>query len=151
MPITPLHFGLLAPVNHLAPGKVSNTSFIIVNLLMDSPSIIYTVLHYGDISHENHTLLNALLMALLVAAFRWRWDWLFGALLGTFSHVLLDSLVHTDVHLFAPWSDAAPFYLGLMEPLSVALLPLTVWWGLQCMSGIRGWFAKRQAAAGTVL
>jgi hypothetical protein len=32
MPITPLHFGVLAPVNYLFPGKVSVVSFTLINL-----------------------------------------------------------------------------------------------------------------------
>lgn len=43
MPITPLHFGLLAPINHFAPGKVSNVSFILATLLIDSNAIMYYV------------------------------------------------------------------------------------------------------------
>ena len=31
-----------------------------------------------------------------------------GAIIGTYSHVLLDSLMHADMHPFAPFSDRNP-------------------------------------------
>lgn len=39
MPITPLHFGLMAPIRHAAPRKVSVISFVLVNLWIDQPAI----------------------------------------------------------------------------------------------------------------
>ena len=39
MPFTPLHFGLLAPINYVAPKKVSNASFVLVDLWMDGDAI----------------------------------------------------------------------------------------------------------------
>ena len=53
MPITPLHFGVPAPINH-HPGKVSNVSFVLANVWMDAHSIIYTLTGYGAISHDDH-------------------------------------------------------------------------------------------------
>jgi hypothetical protein len=41
MPLTPLHFGVLAPVNHFLPGKVSLVSFTLINLWMDGNAILY--------------------------------------------------------------------------------------------------------------
>ena len=32
----------------------------------------------------------------------------FGAFIGTYSHVLLDSLMHADMHPFVPFSDRNP-------------------------------------------
>jgi len=49
------------------------------------------------------------------------WGISVGALVGTWSHVLLDSIVHLDVRLFAPFNDALPFY-GLLEWEQVNLL-----------------------------
>jgi len=39
MPLSPLHVGVLAPVNHFFPGKVSNISFVLVTLWIDAQSI----------------------------------------------------------------------------------------------------------------
>jgi len=32
-----------------------------------------------------------------------------GALLGSYSHIILDGMMHADMRPFAPWSDANPF------------------------------------------
>lgn len=138
MPITPLHFGLMAPINHLARGRVSNLSFVIANIWIDGPYILGTLFNLEYMkNHENHTMVNALLVALILSVFRWRdLGWWLGAFIGTVSHLLLDSLVHTDVLLF-DWIDANPFYMGWMEPVSYVMMPLTFWWTLQCVASFR--------------
>lgn len=149
MPITPLHFGILAPINHFAPGKVSNVSFILVNLLMDGNAIMYyafNVSHLLDLHGRGHTLVDALLWAGLIALFGLRSQkWIFGAFLGGISHILLDMLVHPEMNPLFP-IDGNPFYMGWMEPLSMALLPLTVWLIVQYVSGSLSWVRKRWAA-----
>jgi membrane-bound metal-dependent hydrolase YbcI (DUF457 family) len=140
MPMTPLHFGVLAPLNRLAPGKVSAVSFGIGQILLDAESIRFYLTGYGDISHTSHTLFGALVLGAAISLPGYlsaRWVW--GAFVGTFSHVLLDALVHTDVELLAPWVAGNALYMGLMEPLSITLLALCVWLGLQKMSDFRRW------------
>ena len=44
-----------------------------------------------------------------------------GALLGTYSHVILDGLVHSDVKPFSPWSESNPL-LHLMSGVKVQWL-----------------------------
>jgi hypothetical protein len=41
MPITPLHFGILAPLNHWMPHRFNNLAFIGANLAMDMEAIMY--------------------------------------------------------------------------------------------------------------
>ncbi len=43
-----------------------------------------------------------------------------GATLGSFSHVLLDALLYDDVYLFWPWTRATPL-LGMLSPAAVIL------------------------------
>lgn len=147
MPITPLHFGVLAPINHFAPGKVSNVSFIIANLWMDQSSIIFTIFGYGAISHADHVFWWAFVMAAFIGIFRWTRAWWLGALIGSTSHIALDMLVHVDMSPFEPWIVGNPFYLGLMEPLSAVLLVLSGWLIAQYVSGIRGCVQNILAAA----
>jgi hypothetical protein len=45
---------------------------------------------------------------------------LFGAFIGTYSHVLFDSIMHFDVRPFAPWSDTNAF----LELISLEALHL---------------------------
>ena len=37
-----------------------------------------------------------------------------GAFIGTYSHVVLDSIMHADMRPFSPWSDASPL-LGIVS------------------------------------
>ncbi len=147
MPITPLHFGLLAPINHFAKGKVSNVSFVIANLWMDQQSIIYTLFGYGAIAHNDHTFLWAFVMAGIIGACKfWSLRWWLGALIGSTSHIALDMLVHADMSPFAPVLAGNPFNLGLMEPLSLVLLVLCAWLTAQYVSDTRAWARKALAA-----
>lgn len=150
MPLTPLHFGVLAPANHLLPGKVSMVSFTLINLWMDGNAI----LHYGFgldrpelHGPTTHSLLAALILAsiLAVIGFRSR-KWVVGAYLGGVSHVLLDMLVHPEMQPLYP-IHRNPFYAGLMEPLSLVLLPFLTWFLIQfsrnAVKGIRGFFTYK--------
>ncbi len=148
MPITPLHFGVLAPINHFAPGKVHNGSFMLVNLLIDVKSILFGLTGYGAISHDNHSFIAVIFPMFLVGllglrSHRWWW----GAFWGAVSHIALDMLVHADMSPFEPFLNGNPAYLGLMEPLSVALLALCAWLTLQYVSDIRGRASKALVAA----
>lgn len=148
MPITPLHFGVLAPINHWFPKKVSNVSFILVNLWLDGNAILYYGfnLPYEQDLHDTmtHSLVAAWIMAgvLAVLGYKSR-KWLLGAFLGATSHVLLDMVVHSEMLPFYP-VEGNPFYLGWMEPLSLALVPLTIWLIVQYVSGILGWVRTNQ-------
>lgn len=85
MPITPLHFGLLAPANHFFPGKVSNPAFVATNLLIDGNTILYYAFGLGHVDHGlmTHSFMGALAVGLLVAAFGFRSrSWILGAILG---------------------------------------------------------------------
>ena len=138
MPITPLHFGVLAPINHLAPGKVSNVSFILVNLWLDWNAIQHWLfnLPLSDHGPSTHSFMGALYGGTLVAVFALRTKspyislpWVYGAYLGAFMHILLDMLVHSEMLPFYPLDSITsnPFYMGWMEPLSILLVPLVIW------------------------
>ena len=148
MPITLLHFGLLAPVNQLAPRKVSNISFILVNLWIDAPAITHWFQGLPLPSHNEdiHTLHGAMFLAVLIAVLGVRSSrWVLGAFLGAITHILLDGLVHAEMVPLYPMAGN-PLYMGWMEPLSLALLPLTVWLIVQSVSGSLGWVRKHWEA-----
>lgn len=157
MPITPLHFGVLAPVNHWFPEKVSLVSFTLINLWMDGNAILYygfgldrPELH----GPQTHSLLAALILATglaIIAGFfrKGQLKWVLGAYYGGVTHVLLDSLVHSEMQPLYPihWN---PLYAELMEPLSWILLPLMIWFIVQTVSSFCVWIRKaREAEAGT--
>lgn len=149
MPITPLHFGVLAPINHFAKGKVSNTSFVIGNIWLDGPIIMSMLFNLDYMaSHSNHTYVNALIIAIIIGVFRWRdKSWWLGATIGTLSHVFIDSFVHLDMVPFF-FVQGNPFYMGWLESMSYTLMPLTFWWALQCTSFVRTALIKHRMPAG---
>ncbi len=137
MPITPLHFGLLAPINTLWRGRISWTSFVLVNLWIDLPAILAALSGDALPGHGDwgHTFVGATLVAVICGAFGVRsWPWVLGAFFGAWSHILLDALVHVDIRPFYPIQQGNPLYLGIMEPLSWALTPLTAWFIVQVVS-----------------
>ena len=140
MPITILHFGLLAPIRHFFPGKVSLFSFTWVSLWMDGNAILHYLFGLpGEFHGLNHTMAGALLIASIVWVVqpypftKEGLPWTLGAFLGAISHVLLDMLVHPELEPLFP-IEGNPFYKGWMEPLSLILVPLTVWFICQNVS-----------------
>lgn len=149
MPITPLHLGLLAPINLWLPWKVSNVSFILATLWIDAGAIAYYAMGLDWAkSHppESHSLLTCLALAGIVAFFGIRsLSWVLGAFLGAISHVLLDAIVHAEMLPLYPL-QGSPFYWGSMTWLSLVLVPPFVWLIAQYVSAILGWARKRQEA-----
>ena len=86
-------------------------------------------------------------MARILAAigFRSR-KWVIGAYLGGVTHVLLDMLVHSEMQPLYPihWN---PFYVGLMEPLSLILLPFMIWFIVQFSRDAVKCFRRRDGSS----
>lgn len=148
MPITPLHLGILAPINHWFPGRVSNTSFILVTLLIDLQAILYFGFGLGSGENLHAPYSHSLLVTLGIAA--WvalcglcKPAWAAGAYLAGFSHILLDMLVHHDMQPLAPLVNGNPFYLEAMVSVSAALVPLLIWLIQQCVSDSLDWLVAR--------
>lgn len=143
MPFTPFHIGAAMVVKPGAGARFSVIAFGLAQIVIDiEPGI--GMICGSDILHgPSHTIIGAILIAIGTAAIspllgnwlvrRWnkevqhhKFDWLvesetisksaaiFGAFFGTFSHILLDSMMHSDIHPFAPFSNANPLQ-GLMS------------------------------------
>ncbi len=118
----------------LAPGKISFLAFATANVLVDIEPAYFMLTGQHPLHRFFHTYLGALLaaaatVALFAAflraakAFRlpdpFQWQSLrlgpvaLGAVLGTASHVLLDSVMHADLRPLAPFSQANPLYRAL--------------------------------------
>lgn len=147
MPLTPLHFGLLAPILCLFPGQASIVSFTLVNLWIDADFITAVMTGNPLPDHTiKHTLAGAMLIAALVSAVGVRsGPWVFGAFFGALTHVLLDGLVHPEMNPFYP-RTGNPLYWGHMGLLSLILLPLMIWFILQIVSNSRDWVRKSWVA-----
>jgi hypothetical protein len=131
MPITPFHFGPGALVAIAAPRRVSFLAFCAANVLIDCESLynmttgqprIHTFLHtyVGASLAAGATVLLFLLARRVMRSlpdypiFNWRRLAVsavaLGAVLGAWSHVVLDSIMHADITPLAPFSDRNVLY-----------------------------------------
>jgi membrane-bound metal-dependent hydrolase YbcI (DUF457 family) len=135
MPITPFHFGPGALLHAAAPKHVSFLSFCAANVLIDFESL-YNLVYQRDPVHAFfHTYVGATLVVLTVLLlfhglrafaarfwlpnlFRWRElsakQVIIGAALGAYSHVVLDSVMHSDIQPLSPLS-ASNVLLGIVS------------------------------------
>jgi membrane-bound metal-dependent hydrolase YbcI (DUF457 family) len=127
MPFTPFHFGPAALLHSAAPKHISFLAFCGANVLVDVEPLYFMLTHQWPIHRFFHTYVGATVAAGIVVALfalvRRMTPGLLdqlrlrnlgvravalGAILGTYSHVLLDSLMHADMNPFAPFSNANP-------------------------------------------
>jgi membrane-bound metal-dependent hydrolase YbcI (DUF457 family) len=162
MPYTPLHLGPGLAIKALAGRHFSLLSFAVAQVVMDIEPLI-GLIRGADVLHgASHPYAAALVIGAIVAVMSipvrrlvlplWnrelafhRLAWfsapralgpipvLAGAFVATFSHVLLDRLMHADMSPLAPWaggnrllgmlSDEAPHQLCVLS----GLLGFTIW------------------------
>jgi hypothetical protein len=144
VPITPFHFGAGAALHGVVPRHVSFLAFCAANCITDCETIYNVLSGRFPLHRFLHTFLGATLVALatvgMFAALRavasrialpnnFGWQQLrttsiaIGASLGTYSHVVLDGIMHADVRPFAPWQDHNPFHhLVSLQVLHVGCL-----------------------------
>lgn len=135
MPFTPLHMGPGLAIKALAGPRFSLVAFGVAQIAMDLEPLIGLVRGASVLHGPSHTYLGAVLIAVLVGLVtpvlgrpllrRWNYQLALhrlgflvesesfavlptfvGAFAGTVSHVLLDSIMHSDIAPLAPWSDA---------------------------------------------
>jgi len=144
VPITPFHLGPGALLT--ATTEASFTAFVVTNVVIDVESGYNLLTHRYPVHTFLHTFVGATIVAVativvLCAIERWmrthrpflqdqpttrRADQSYvaiagGAVAGSWSHVVLDGVMHADSRPLAPWSDENPFYrvIGLW-PLHLA-------------------------------
>jgi membrane-bound metal-dependent hydrolase YbcI (DUF457 family) len=166
MPFTPLHLGPGLLFKGIGGTRFSFLTFAMAQVALDIEPLLGLWRGAERLHGVTHTYLAALGIAAAVAVSapllcrpllrRWhhelrfyRLNWLIeqetftalavstGAVFGTMSHVLLDSLMHSDVTPFAPWSNANPLH----GALSFAALQ---WLCLATGAvGAAGWLAQK--------
>jgi hypothetical protein len=116
MPFTPIHLGPGAFFKGIGGGHFSFMVFGGAQVLMDIEPLIGIIQNKPTLHGYTHTLAGALVIGLaaaalgkpvsnavlrLLKAMPITWTASFaGALVGTFSHVLFDAVMHADMH---PW------------------------------------------------
>lgn len=158
MPVTPFHFGLGAVLHGAAPRHLSFLSFCAASVLIDVESV-WNLLHQREPVHAFfHTYVGATLAGLATAGLcrlwlRWRRRAdagalprplaraaTLGALLGAWSHVALDSVMHADIRPLAPFSEANPLFRLIALPELHLLLV-----GLGVLGGMAVWLRRLHA------
>lgn len=129
MPFTPFHMGPGILVKALLQGSFSLMVFGWAQIIMDLQPLFVMISGEGHLHGFSHTYIGACLLAIFSALSgkylseiglfilginsQWQikiawWVALLSAFIGTFSHVLLDSIMHADLEPFFPFiSDNA--------------------------------------------
>jgi hypothetical protein len=159
MPITPFHFGPGVLFKSTAPTRFSWTMFALSNMVIDLEPVV-SYLFTGDPIHSYaHTYLGAALVAILtgylgrapcerclrfwnsrMSPAQGRWlgvdpeipvrTALISALIGTWSHIALDSIMHADIRPWWPLSEDNSLR-GVIDLSMLHLLCVAVGvWGL---------------------
>jgi hypothetical protein len=135
MPITPFHLLAIIPIKTIAPKHFSWSVFALTNIIIDLEPITLYLITLEPRHLFFHTIIGATLIAILCAIFGKRWceiaigiwnedsngmpqtKWLtseekisktsawIGALVGAWSHLLLDSFMHADIKPLSPFTD----------------------------------------------
>ena len=136
MPFTPFHMGIGIFTKALLQGSFSLMVFGWAQIVMDIQPLAVMITGHGHLHGFSHTYLGASLLALFSAfsgkylsefglliigiskrsnpiKITW-WVVFLSAFIGTFSHVLLDSLMHADIAPFFPISSENKL-LGLLS------------------------------------
>lgn len=139
MPFTPLHMGPGLLLKSLLQGSFSLLVFGWAQILMDIEPLVAMLRGEGVLHGASHTWAGALLIGLaaalsgkpaavlglrifrLTAHLPLSWPVAFAsAFIGTFSHVLLDGVMHADMQPLQPFMDGN----GLLGLVSIGSLHL---------------------------
>jgi len=139
MPLTPFHLGPAIAFKALGGRHFSFMVFGGAQVLMDIEPLIGIIQHKPVLHGYTHTLLGALAIGLIAALMgkpisQWvlrlcraratSISWtaaLSGALIGTFSHIVLDAVMHSDM---SPWWPLMSGN-GLLGAMTLAQLHIT--------------------------
>jgi membrane-bound metal-dependent hydrolase YbcI (DUF457 family) len=144
MPFTPIHMGPGILLKSILQGSFSLMIFGWTQIVMDLQPLIVMISGEGHLHGFTHTYLGALIIAVISALsgkylsqigliligvspenpikIKW-WIAFLSALIGSLSHVYLDSIMHSDVQPFYPVLMTNQFY-GLISVSSLHKLCL---------------------------
>jgi membrane-bound metal-dependent hydrolase YbcI (DUF457 family) len=151
MPITPFHIIAAAPIKAIIPRHFSWSIFTLTNIFIDLEPITYFIITGTPSHKFFHSILGATFLGLICALFfrklcgnyitKWnknlhpidhKWfgvknstislfEGITGGLIGAWSHLALDSMMHPDIKPFWPFSFSNSLLL-LMSPNSILYL-----------------------------
>lgn len=145
MPITPFHIIAAAPIKAIIPRHFSWSIFTLTNIFIDLEPITYFIFTGIPSHKFFHSIFGATLIGLICALFfrklcgnyimKWnknlhpidrKWlevrnpkinifEALLGGLIGAWSHLILDSMMHEDIKPLWPFISSNSL-LGLLSP-----------------------------------
>ncbi|MBU3846141.1 MAG: DUF4184 family protein [Candidatus Acinetobacter avistercoris] len=139
MPFTVLHLGIGTSFKAVQTQRFSLMIFAGTQVLMDIEPLMGLILKWNTLHLYTHNLLGALLIAglatilgrpisqfvlekLSIKNCKITWNVaLFSAFIGSFSHILLDALMHQDMYPFFP--------LSMKNPLLDLINYKAIFWG----------------------
>lgn len=136
MPFTPIHMGPGILIKSLLQSSFSLMVFGWTQIVMDIQPLIVLLSGEGHLHGFTHTYIGAILIAIFAAltgkhlselglkmlktskinnqiSIAW-WVVFLSAFIGSFSHVFLDSIMHSDIEPFFPFTLSNQF-LGLIS------------------------------------
>ncbi len=154
MPLTPIHMGPALAAKAVAPNHFSILTFGLTQVVIDSEVAFHILMGNMPLHQHLHTYLGATIVAVLAvllgrpllelaislwnrlaAPSRESALWIepripllaaiTGAVTGSYSQVLLDSVMHSDLRPFTPWSDANGL-LGVMSGANLVSICLAL-------------------------
>ncbi len=145
MPFTPLHLGPGATFKAIGGRHFSFMVFGGSQVLMDIEPLIGILMGKPILHGYTHTIVGASIIGMVAALIgkpisayaltllripHYSFTWLAafsGALVGTFSHILLDAVMHSDMRPWWPFSNAnGLLYIVSIEHLHLACVALGV-------------------------
>lgn len=165
MPFTPLHMGPGLLVKAVLQGSFSLLVFGWAQILMDIQPLVVILTGDGHLHGFSHTFIGATLIGAVAALsgkyaaefglrvirearhlpVRWPVAW-GSAFIGSYSHVLLDGVMHTDVEPFAPFHDGNPFQALISIDALHTLCLVSAGLGAVLYYAISALLARRDAA-----
>lgn len=166
MPFTPFHFGPGALIKAAAPRDFSFSVFVFSQVLIDVEPLAFWVFTGVPVHPYLHTVVGATLVAALsywpgrricermlalwnrqMSPAQARWlafgptidarAAFWGAVIGAYSHVALDGIMHSDLHPFAPWAQAQPWLRAITIDQLHLLCVATGLIGVAALIGMR--------------
>ena len=139
MPFTPFHFGPGLLLKSAAPRHISFAAFAVSQVAVDLEPLYFTMRGESPAHRAIHTFWGGGAVGLAVGLSLWaigraraaglppalrtemgRQPAVLGGLIGGVSHVLLDSLMHRDLHALWPLAETQ----WVLDPQGVAAVPI---------------------------
>ena len=150
MPFTPLHMGPGIALKAVMRSRFSLMVFGCSQIVMDVQPLVVMLTNKGELHGFTHTYIGATLLALLSGAtgkhlgelglqivraprylpISWRVSFL-SSFIGTYSHILLDSIMHSDIEPFWPLKFTNYLYgVASIDALHIFCLVTAIFGGI---------------------